>query len=188
MTDGQKASVFLLEGMMNYEKIWCLCHKCFHFCESPYKDTGLKVAWHRASWSALCKVSLKKKSVCPHSRCPLLLSAVKVTEQYMNRPNDSWTMLTCTLVYFWIDFLVKEVLSQQVKLSIFFPDAVSAHKLKLFQRKLIELVLHLPYVGLLQLWDGLFSGRFLLARFPQVRLLTCNWSQRHNEMQVTQEV
>lgn len=102
----------------------------------------------------LCEVSRKTHSsrhLCPHRRCPLLLFPVNVTEQYMNGPNDTWTMLMSTLVYFWIDFLVKEVLSQQVKLSVFFPDAVSAYKLKLFQRKLVELVLHLPYVGLLQL-------------------------------------
>ncbi len=106
----------------------------------------------------------------------------------MNRPNDTRTMLMSTLVYFWIDFLVKVVLSQQVKLAVFFSDAVSAHKLKLFQRKLVELVLHLPYIGLLQLWDGLFSGRFLLTRFPQVRLLACSSSQRQSKMQVTQKV
>lgn len=49
---------------------------------------------------------------------------------------------------------------------------MGTHKLKLFERKLIKLVLHFPDVGLLQLGYRLFGGGLLLGCLPQMGLLS----------------
>lgn len=82
-------------------------------------------------------------------------------------------------VRFWIDLLIKEVLRQHKELSVLLSDTVSADELELLESKLVELILHLPHIRLLQLGDGLFSRRLLLARLPQVGLLTCKTKTLH---------
>ncbi len=194
VTDGPKRVLSFSFGRHDELCENLMMSQVFSLLLKSIKRYRTQSAGYRAWRSALCEVSRKTHFktfspsslglpvyLSPHCRSHFLLFPVNVTEQYMNRPNDTRTTLMSTLVYFWIDFLVKVVLSQQVKLAVFFSDAVSAYKLKLFQRKLVEFILHLPYIGLLQLWDGLFSGRFLLARFPQVRLLACSSSQRQSK-------
>lgn len=65
-------------------------------------------------------------------------------------------------------------MSQQVELPVLLSDGVRPDELKLLKCKLIELVLHLPDGRLLQLGDGLFSGRLFLTGLPQVRFLSCD--------------
>lgn len=84
-------------------------------------------------------------------------------------PEPAWL---CSV--FGVDLLVEEVLGQQVQLPVLLSDSVGSDELELLQSKLIEVVLHLPDAGLLQLGDGLLGGRLLLAGLPQVGLLTCN--------------
>lgn len=67
-----------------------------------------------------------------------------------------------------VDFLVEEVLRQEIQLAILFPHAVSTDELELLEHKLVKLVLQLPDGRLLQPSDGLLSGWLLLAGFPQV--------------------
>ena len=81
---------------------------------------------------------------------------------------------------FGVDFLVEEVLCQQVKLPILFSDSMCPDKLELLQCKLIELVLHLPDGRLLQFGDRLFCGRLFLTGLPQVGFLPCD--ERRGEL------
>lgn len=83
-------------------------------------------------------------------------------------------LLTCVSLVFGVDFLIEEVLSQQVEFSILFSDSMCPDKLELLQCKLIELVLHLPNGGLLQLGDRLLRGWLLLAGLSQVGFLPCD--------------
>lgn len=80
---------------------------------------------------------------------------------------------TCASSVFGVDFLIEEVLCQQVELAVLFSDSMRPDKLELLQCKLVELVLHLPDGRLLQLGDGLLRGRLLLAGLPQVGFLPC---------------
>lgn len=84
------------------------------------------------------------------------------------RPLDSCPGASVT---FGINLFVEEVLPEHVKLSVLFSDGVGAHELKLFLGKLVELVLHFPDVGLLQLGCGLFGGGLFFSGLSQVRLL-----------------
>lgn len=52
-----------------------------------------------------------------------------------------------------VDFFIEEILGQQVELAILFSDSVRPDELELLQGEFIELVLHLPDGGLLQLGD-----------------------------------
>lgn len=81
--------------------------------------------------------------------------------------------LSCALVCFGVDLLIEEVLSQQVEFPVLLPDGVSPDKLELLQGKLVELVLHLPDGGLLQLGAGFLGGRLLLTCLPKVGFLPC---------------
>lgn len=81
---------------------------------------------------------------------------------------------------FGVDFLVEEVLCQQVKLPVLFSDSMCPDKLELLQCKLIELVLHLPDGRLLQFGDRLFCGRLFLTCLPQVGFLPCD--ERRGEL------
>lgn len=85
-------------------------------------------------------------------------------------------------VHFRVDLLIEEVLRQHKQLPVLFSDTMSANELELLERKLIELILHLPHFRLLQLGNGLFSRRLLLACFPQVGLLTCKTKTLHYSM------
>lgn len=78
------------------------------------------------------------------------------------------------LLVFGVDFLIEEVLCQQVELPILFSDCMCPDKLELLQCKLIELVLHLPDGRLLQLGDRLLCGRLFLTGLPQVGFLPCD--------------
>lgn len=82
----------------------------------------------------------------------------------------------CSSSVFGVDFLVEEVLRQQVELPVLLPDSMRSDELELLQSKLIEVVFHFPDGRLLQLGDGLLGGRLLLARPPQVRFLA--WKRR----------
>lgn len=83
----------------------------------------------------------------------------------------------CSTSVLGVDFLVEEVLSQQVELPVLFSDSVRPDELKLLECKLVEVVLHLPDGRLLQLGDGLFCGRLFLTGLPQVRFLSCDSSR-----------
>lgn len=72
---------------------------------------------------------------------------------------------------FGVDLLVEEALRQHEELAVLLSDGVRPHKLELLQRKLVELVLHLPDFGLLEFTDGLPGGELLLGGLAQVRLL-----------------
>lgn len=65
-------------------------------------------------------------------------------------------------------------MSQQIELPVLFSDGVRPDELELLQRKLVELVLHLPDGGLLQLGDGLLCGRLFLTGLPEVGFLSCD--------------
>lgn len=75
---------------------------------------------------------------------------------------------------FGVDFLIEEVLRQQVELPILFSNSMCPDELELLQCKLIELVLHLPDGRLLQLGDRLLCGRLFLAGLSQMGFLPCD--------------
>ncbi len=89
-------------------------------------------------------------------------------------PSVQTLLRTRASLVFGVDFLIEEVLCQQVQFPVLFSDSVCPDKLELLQRKLIELVLHLPDGRLLQLGDRLLCGRLLLAGLPQVGFLPCD--------------
>lgn len=94
-------------------------------------------------------------------------------------------------VHFWVDLFIEEVLCQHKELSVLLSDTMSADELELLKCKLVELILHLPHVRLLQLGDGLFSRRLLLACLPQVGLLTCEPKTLHystSELCITNDI
>lgn len=81
-----------------------------------------------------------------------------------------------------VNLFIEKVLGQDVEVSVLLPDGVGSDELELLQRKLIELVLHLPDVGLLQLRDGLLGGQFLLCGFPQVGFLSyLQWKDKRRK-------
>lgn len=79
------------------------------------------------------------------------------------KDSTEWLISGRTSVHFGVDLFVEEALCQHIKFSVLLPDGMGAHKLELFERKLIKLVLHLPDVGLLQFGNGLFGGGLLLS-------------------------
>lgn len=80
--------------------------------------------------------------------------------------------LTTRSVHFGVDLFIEEALGKDIKFSIFLPDSVGTHKLKLFECKLIKLVFDFPDVGLLQLGYCLFVGGLLFGGLPQMGLLS----------------
>lgn len=91
---------------------------------------------------------------------------------------------TCVSLVFRVDFLIEEVLCQQIEFSVLFPDSMRSDELELLQSKLIELVLHLPKGRLLQLGDRLLCGWLLFARLPQVGFLP--YDERTTELKPIQ--
>lgn len=84
-------------------------------------------------------------------------------------------------VHFGINLFIEEALSQDIKFSILFPDSVGTHKLKLFECKLIKLILDFPDVGLLQLGYCLSGGGLLFSGLSQMGLLSWRKIRRFNE-------
>lgn len=93
-------------------------------------------------------------------------------------PSVHAPLQTPVSLVFGVDFLIEEVLRQQVELAVLFSDSVRPDELELLQCKLVELILHLPDGWLLQLGNGLFCGWLFLTGLPQVGFLPCNGKRR----------
>lgn len=139
-------------------------------------------------WTDACMRQLPPDAGC--SAAPRYVLTHKYKPATLSFSLSIWArtkcpLRTCASLVFGVDFLVEEVLCQQVELAVLFSDSMRPDKLELLQCKLVEFVLHLPDGRLLQPGDRLLRGRLLLAGLSQVGFLPCDerggglkWSQR----------
>lgn len=166
-TDGLSVLGFLNRCTSNKKNRHILFGNSSVPSESDFPYCGGQALTSRNNiWDQHCFVNLRDSS----SQCKWLLIASL---------QSGCTALAS--VDFRINLLIEEALSQDIKFSVLFSDSVGTHKLKLFECKLIKLILDFPDVGLLQLGYCLSGRGLLFSGLPQMGLLS--WRKiRFNEI------